>query len=65
MHFNPDHRLEPLVIGDSCKIWRCSCGTYHLQIQHVCLRVSPETFLEVCRSLGLASEPLLAGAYRN
>ena len=65
MDHSHEHQLEPIILGHSCKLWKCSCGTYHLQIQHVSLKISPETFVEVSRTLGLASEPLLAGEYSN
>lgn len=59
MHQSAKHELEPIILGHACKLWRCSCGTYHLQINQVSLKICQATFLELSRTVGLAAHPLL------
>lgn len=65
MHQSADHQLTPLILGPACKIWQCSCGTYHLQINHVSLKICRKTYLELSRTIGLAAHPLLMADTAN
>ena len=60
MNTDSGHTLVNLAVSNTCRVDHCECGTFHIQIQNVSFKLNREKYLEICRTMGLASEPLLA-----
>ena len=54
------HRL--LARGDSHQITLCSCGSIHLTVRNVTLRLTPEEFAGMASSVSRAAGELLQDA---
>jgi hypothetical protein len=53
------HGLTRLAATRACRIDRCNCGTLHLRIGDFHLKLSPDDFLQVAATIGIAAEPYL------
>ena len=49
-----------LVVGETCRVERCSQGTIHLVLGNLTLRVSASSFLATATALGVAARRLEA-----
>ena len=53
------HRLVTIASTPFCRVDRCSCGTIHMRLRNVTMKLCPEEFLQVATTIGLAGEPYL------
>ncbi len=61
-----NHRLTPVYSTPNCAIWRCSCGTYHVQIGNAHLQMCETVLIETGRTLGwMAARATDAGHLSN
>ncbi len=56
------HVLTNLVSSKGCRIDKCSCGTYHVRIASMSIKLSREQFRELHGVLGMAAAESLGEA---
>lgn len=49
---------QTLVVGETCRVERCSRGTIHLVLGDLTLRVSESAFVATATALGVAARRL-------